>query len=141
MGKKRKHKIVDLRKLSDLETEVMRVVWELEECSSSEVIEAFTKRRKLAPTTIRTVLANIEKKGYLKRVPSLERGHRLRPTIEREAVAEHSLRRLVSNLFNDSPRLAVAYLLKDERLDEEDAEEIRRLLELDDGGSESEKKR
>ena len=138
---RRARKIGNLKKLSDLETEVMAVVWELEDCSSNQVIEAFAKRRKLAPTTIRTVLKNIEKKGYLKRVPSLERGHRFRPAVKREAVAEHSLRRLVANLFNDSPRLAVAYLLKDERLAEEDLREIRRLLATKEDPDESERAR
>ena len=130
MGKKRRRKIGNLKKLSDLEMDVMAVVWDLEECSSTEVIERFHKRRKLAPTTIRTVLSNIEKKGYLQRVPSLERGHRFRPTVERATVAEHSLRGLVSNLFNNSPQLAVAYLLRDERLAADDLKEIRRLLEV-----------
>ena len=127
----------ELKKLSDLELEVMGAVWELGECSSSEVIDAFEGRRKLAPTTIRTVIKNIENKGYLKRIPSLERGHRFRPAVARETVAGHSLRRLVSNFFNDSPRLAVAYLLKHERLAEEDRKEIRSLLEepVDEGES------
>ena len=55
----------DLPELSRLELAVMGVVWELGDCSSAEVIAAFTKRRRLAVTTIRTVLANLRKKGYL----------------------------------------------------------------------------
>ena len=141
MSKKGTRKVGSLKKLSDLETEVMIVVWELEECSSNDVIEAFNKRRELAPTTIRTVLGNIEKKGYLKRVPSLERGYRFRPAVQRQAVAEHSLRRLISKLFNDSPRLAVTYLLKDERLLDADLKEIRRLLKSQQSPNDSEKAR
>ena len=141
MSKKGTRRVGNFKKLSDLEMEVMLVVWELEECSSNDVIETFNRRRKLAPTTIRTVLGNIEKKGYLKRVPSLERGYRFRPTIQRQAVAEHSLRRLISNLFNDSPRLAVAYLLKDERLVDADLEKIRQLLKSQQSANESEKDR
>ena len=126
---RRARKVGSLKKLSDLEVEVMGVVWELGECSSTEVIETYCKRRRLAPTTIRTVLSNIEKKGYLTRVASFERGHRFRPAVKREDVAGHSLKRVIANLFDDSPRLAVAYLLKDERLADEDLQEIRRLLE------------
>ena len=68
----------DLPELSRLELAVMGVVWELGDCSSAEVIAEFTKRRRLAVTTIRTVLANLRKKGYLEPIPTIERGFRLR---------------------------------------------------------------
>lgn len=117
------------RELSDLELAVMAVVWELGECSSAEVVERFSERRPLAPTTIRTVLASIEKKGYLERVPTVERGLRYRPRVGQEDVAGRSLRKLVGNLFGGSPRHAIAWLLREENLADAELEEIRRLLE------------
>src|ERR1700722_8849993 len=108
----------DLPELSRLELAVMGVVWELGDCSSAEVIAAFTKRRRLAVTTIRTVLANLRKKGYLEPIPTIERGFRLRATVSRDAVAGRTLGGLVASLFGGSPREAIAHLLNDERLDE-----------------------
>jgi predicted transcriptional regulator len=128
----------DLKELSDLELAVMGVVWELGECGSGEVVERFTARRPLAATTIRTVLASIEKKGYLERVPTVERGLRYRPRVSREAVAGRSLRKLVGHLFGGSPRHAVAYLLREGELDATDLEEIRRMIDAHKRG---EKKR
>ena len=114
--------------LSRLELAVMDVVWDLGSCSSAEVIEAFQKRRKLAPTTIKTVLSNLRKKGYLEPVPTIERGLRLKPTVSRSVVAKRSLGELLKNLFKGSPRQAIAHLLKEEQLSDQDMEEIRRLL-------------
>ncbi len=115
--------------LSDLELQVMNVVWDLGECSSAEVIDGYTTAvRPLAPTTIRTVLTNIEKKGFLERVPSLDRGHRYRPAVTRESVARSSMKDLVSNLFQGSPKSALTCLLRDRRLREEDLDEIRDLI-------------
>jgi BlaI family penicillinase repressor len=119
----------DLPELSRLELAVMGVVWELGDCSSAEVIAQFTKRRRLAVTTIRTVLANLRKKGYLEPIPTIERGFRLRARVTRDAVAGRTLRGLVGSLFGGSPRQAIAYLLKNERLDETELKEIRRLLD------------
>jgi predicted transcriptional regulator len=119
----------DLPELSRLELSVMATVWELGDCSSAEVIAAFTKRRRLAVTTIRTVLANLRKKGYLEPIPTIERGFRLRARVTRDAVAGRTLRGLVGSLFGGSPRQAIAHLLKDERLNEAELEEIRRLLD------------
>lgn len=117
------------RELSDLELAVMDVVWELGECSSADVVERFSARRALAPTTIRTVLATIEKKGYLERVPTVERGLRFRPRVEREDVAGRSLRKLVGNLFGGSPRHAIAWLLREENMADAELDELRRMIE------------
>lgn len=115
--------------LSRLEMAVMDVVWRLGESGSSEIVEAVQKRRPLAPTTIRTVLANLRKKGYLAPVPSLDRGFRWRPAVTRQSVARRSVKELLRHLFEGSPRQAIAFLLSDEELSADDVAEIRRLLD------------
>ena len=125
-GKKRPTSPPDM---GPLELEVMLVVWKLGDCTSAEVIEAFGQKRSLAPTTIRTVLAKLRQKGYLEPIPSLGRGFKLRPTIRRETVARRSLRSVLSSFFPDSPRQAIAYLLDDVDMSDEDLAEIRRLIE------------
>jgi predicted transcriptional regulator len=115
----------------------MDIVWRLGECSSAEVIAAFSKKRRLAPTTIRTVLAKLRKKGYLEPIPTIEPGFRLRAIVERESVARRTLKNLIATLFGGSPRQAIAYLLKDEQLNDEDLAEIRRLIDSQRKGSAS----
>jgi BlaI family penicillinase repressor len=115
--------------LSRLELQVMNVVWELGDCTSAQVIERFAAVRPLAPTTIRTVLGKLREKGYLKRVPSIERGYKLRPTVPRESVARRSLKDLLAALFEDSPRQAIAYLLNDADISDRELDEIRRLID------------
>ena len=115
--------------LSRLEMAVMDVAWRLGESGSSEIVEAVQKRRPLAPTTIRTVLANLRKKGYLAPVPSLERGFRWKPAVTRQSVARRSFKELLRHLFEGSPRQAIAFLLNDEELSADDVAEIRKLLD------------
>jgi predicted transcriptional regulator len=115
--------------LSRLELAIMGVVWDLGECSSAEVITAYRKQRKLAPTTIRTVLANLRKKGYLEPVPTVERGFRLKPTISRAAIAKRSLKEILKNLFQGSPRQLILNLVSEENLSDEDWKELRQLIE------------
>jgi len=115
--------------LSRLELEIMDVVWELGDCSSAEVIAAYQKKRQLAPTTIRTVLANLRKKGYLEPIPTIERGFRIRAIVNRESVAQRLMKSLLNCLFSNSPRQAIAYLLKEENVTAADLDEIRRLIE------------
>jgi predicted transcriptional regulator len=118
-----------LPELSPLELEVMNVIWELGECTSADVIAEFTKIRKLANTTIRTVLANIRKKGYLEVVPSIEPRIRFRPSVTKRTVTRRTVRQLLSNMFSDSPREAIAFLLEEEKIDAGELAEIRKLLD------------
>jgi predicted transcriptional regulator len=118
-----------LPELSPLELEVMNVIWELGECTSADVIAEFTKKRKLANTTIRTVLANIRKKGYLDIVPSVEPRIRFRPRVTRRSVKRRTVRQLLQNMFEDSPREAIAFLLEEEDIDETELEIIKKMLD------------
>src|SRR5262245_20514994 len=115
--------------LSRLELAVMDVVWELGDCSSAEVIQAFQKIRPLAPTTIRTVLANLRKKNYIEPVPTIERGFRWKATVSRSAIARRSLRDVLKNLFRGSFQQAIACLLNDESVSDDEMQEIRRMIE------------
>jgi predicted transcriptional regulator len=123
----------DLADLSRLELAVMDIVWELGSASSSEIVAAFQKHRPLAPTTIRTVLTNLRRKGYLKRVPTVERGFRLKATVSRAVVARRSLREVLKTLFQGSLQQTIACLLSDESLSDEEMAEVRRLLESHTG--------
>ncbi|MBV8518365.1 MAG: BlaI/MecI/CopY family transcriptional regulator [Acidobacteria bacterium] len=114
--------------LSGLELEVMNLMWDLGEATSAELVDAFTRRRPLAATTIRTVLAKIEEKGYVERVPTTERALRYRASIPREAVSTQTLRQLVGRLFGGSPKAAIAQLLADEELDADELAEIQRMV-------------
>lgn len=113
--------------LSALELEVMNVVWQLGDCSSADIVESFQQKRLLAPTTIRTVLTKLLEKGYVKQIPSMKRGFMFRPRIKREKVARRSLKELLGNLFDSSPKQAIAYLLEEE-IDEAEMREIRAML-------------
>lgn len=114
------------------------MIWELGECTSADVIEEFTKKRMLANTTIRTVLANIRKKGYLEVVPSVEPRIRFRPSVSKRTVAGRSLKRLLENMFGDSPREAIEFLLEEEDMDRAELDEIRRLLDEHTAGGDEE---
>ncbi len=115
--------------LTGLELEVMDIVWELGDCTSAQVTTAFQKKRTLAPTTIRTVLTKLRTKGYIEAIPALERGFKFRPIVERGSVARRSLKDLLPTLFQNSPLQAISYLIEDADVNEDEFEEIRRMLE------------
>jgi len=52
--------------LSELESEVMRVVWDSGPCPVEAVYEVVSKKRELKETSVRTILRRLEQKGYLR---------------------------------------------------------------------------
>lgn len=122
--------------LSPLELDVMNVIWQLGECTSAQVIEEFQKTRDLANTTIRTVMSNIRRKGYIEMVPSVESRIHFRPRVSREQVARRTLKEMVGKLFAGSPREAIAFLLEDETLDPGELDEIRKMIDAYDDAEE-----
>lgn len=115
--------------LGGLELEVLSIVWDLGECTSGDVIAAFRSKRELAASTLRNVLAKLRAKGYVKPIPSVGRGFRLRATVQRDVVARRSLKSLLASLCEGSPRQAIAYLLHDTGISDEELDEIRRLID------------
>jgi predicted transcriptional regulator len=53
--------------LSPLEQEVMNVVWELETCSIRDVVDKLNQEKKLAYTTVATLLQRLFEKGLVNR--------------------------------------------------------------------------
>lgn len=56
------------RPMSDLEQEVMKIVWNACPCSIKEIKSNLDKKKKLAYTTVATLVQRLENKGLLKRV-------------------------------------------------------------------------
>jgi predicted transcriptional regulator len=51
--------------LTELENEVMQVVWDAGPCAVEAVHQIVSRKRKLKETSVRTILRRLEQKGYL----------------------------------------------------------------------------
>lgn len=54
--------------LGSLELEVMKIIWRKEKCTVRDVVEDVKEEKTLAYTTIMTVMDNLYRKGFVKRV-------------------------------------------------------------------------
>jgi predicted transcriptional regulator len=98
--------------LHELESEVMEQVWEREEATVRDVLEALNSgRRQRAYTTIMTIMARLEKKGMLERE---KRGktHVYRPRMSREEYLEARAQSRVDELVADYGDLALAHFAR-----------------------------
>jgi predicted transcriptional regulator len=115
------------RKLGDLETEIMTVVWARGEASVQDVKDALEPKRPLAYTTVMTVMSRLAEKGILNRRKE-GRAYVYTPAASQKSTASSMLRALVRSLYHGATGEAIAHLLEEET-DVEDAE-LDRLEEL-----------
>lgn len=112
--------------LTDLETEIMQIVWRGEPVTAAEVREALRESRPLALTTVITVMERLRKKGAIHAVPTIERSRRYSASVAKEAVADNLLANLMCRFFDDSPASLVAHIMGREPIDEAELKAIRK---------------
>ena len=104
----------------------MKVVWERERASVRDVYEDLLKRRKVAYTTVMTMLKILEQKGFLKKTQE-ERAYIYRPAQPKRTVIGAMVRDFVNRVFNGSAEPLLAHLIEEHKLSAKDVEEIAQL--------------
>lgn len=117
-----------LTPLGETEMEVLHHVWELGEATVKDVQERILKKRKVAYTTIMTVMKNLADKEYLKyRKDGVT--YVYSPAQKPDSVRFNLVDELVNKVFKGSPSELVQTLVKGENLSAKDKEEILNLIE------------
>ena len=118
----------NLRAMSPAETEILRLVWQLEEATVQGICDALPAKRKIAYKTVQTLLRRLEEKGYLKH--KLDgKAHVFFPAIRREQVIKRTVLDFLDRLFGGDPRPLMQFLAEDGHVDVEDLEELRKLID------------
>ncbi len=112
--------------LSPSETEILRLVWQLDKATVQEVCNKLPAKRKIAYATVQTLLRGLEKKGYVK--------HRIRgkahvffAAVKSENVIKRSVNDFLDRLFGGDPIPLMQYLAEHGKIDAGDIEELKRL--------------
>jgi predicted transcriptional regulator len=112
--------------LTEQELEIMKIVWERESTTVRDVYEELLKRRKVAYTTVMTMMKILEQKKYLKRT-QLDRAYVYRPAQPKRLVVGAMVRDFINRVFNGSTEPLLVHLVEEHDLSREELEEIARL--------------
>ena len=121
---------------TDLELEILKVLWRDGPATVRHVRQALAPGRKLAHTSVITMMNIMVNKGYLDR-KKVGGSYVNRPLVSQEATTRRMLTDLVSRAFDGSAAAVVLNLLETSDLD---AEEVRRIRKLLNGKSEGKNK-
>ncbi len=116
--------------LSDLQLDLMRVLWRAGELSVAAVTEALADRD-LAHTTVATLLTRLEKRGV---VESRRDGRMLlyRPCVSEAQVRRNMVSSLIAQVFRGDPKALLAHLVSEREVAPGDLEQVRKLLQRQD---------
>ena len=87
--------------LTDQELEIMKIVWDLEKATVRDVYEKLLEHRKIAYTTVMTMMKILEQKGYLRKKQA-DRAHVYTPAQPQRKVIGAMVRDFVNRVFNGS---------------------------------------
>jgi BlaI family penicillinase repressor len=113
--------------LGDLQKAVMDIVWSLGEASVNQV-KSKLGRRKLAYTTILSVMQKLDKAGWLTHREE-GRAYVYRPAMSRDEAGRSSLRGFINRVCGGDPIAMFQHLLDDQELSADDLAALRKMID------------
>lgn len=115
--------------LGELESEVMEIAWKSNESISvRSVADILQKDRKIAYTTIMTIMGRLVEKGLLKRKES-GKAYFYQPVYSKEKFLTRITRQIIKNFFASFGDAAVAHFAEEvEKLAPEKRKELQKIL-------------
>lgn len=115
--------------IGDAELEVLKALWDFGPGTVRDVLSRLGERgRRLAYTTVQTVLTRLEQKGVVRSDKS-DLAYVYRPKVTRDRVTRSRLKALVDQLYDGAAGPLVLQLLRTERLTANEIDELQRLIE------------
>ena len=105
----------------------MKVIWKLETATVRQVYENMLERRRIAYTTVMTMMNILEQKGYLNKAQG-DKAYVYQPAQPQKTVIRSMVREFVNRVFNGSAEPLLVHLVEDRSLTEKDLAEIQRSI-------------
>ena len=118
----------NLDALSQFEWLIMNFLWDMEKASARKVMESMPEEGQRAYTTIQTYMERLVDKGYLSK-EKIGMVNFYTTEIARESAVDGATSNFIDKVFQGSGSSLAAYLLKNNRLNQDDLEKIKDIIE------------
>ena len=115
------------RLLTEVELELMNIIWRLNKVTIKEIVLQLPKERPLAYTTVATVVKVLEQKGFLE-CQKDSHAHVFIPLVSKADYGNTCIAHTLINIFDDKPAALVQQLLMAKKLGQEDIQSIEKAL-------------
>lgn len=122
-----KKKTEEQKLLTETELEFMNVIWVLGEATVNDVIEHLPADRKVAYTSVSTILRILQQKNVLS-ARKEGRGHVYIPLLQKSDYESRTLHHVVDKVFDGTPLALVRQLLGSVKMKPEELAELKDLV-------------
>jgi len=112
--------------LTDQELEIMKIVWQRGAATVRDVYEELLKNRKIAYTTVMTMMGILEQKGRLSKTQR-DRAYVYTPTEPQGEVVGSMVHDFLKRVFDGSAKPLLVHLLESKDISQKELDEITRL--------------
>ena len=112
--------------LTDQELEIMKIVWQRGASTVRDVYEELLKNRKIAYTTVMTMMGILEQKGRLSKTQR-DRAYVYTPTEPQGEVVGSMVHDFLKRVFDGSAKPLLVHLLESKDISQKELDEITRL--------------
>lgn len=117
--------------LTPHELAIMKIVWDLGESTVRDVYEHLRTSRRIAYTTVLTMMGILEQKGHLRK-SSGARAYLYRAVRPRQQVVSAMVREFVDRVFDGASAPLLLHLIKGVRLSQNDRAALKRIVSESD---------
>jgi BlaI family penicillinase repressor len=114
-------------KPSDLEMQILSVLWDKGDSTVREVLEAMPDGKKRAYTSILSVMQVMEKKGLLKH-STRGAAHVYKPAINRKKIIQPFMRKVLNEVFGGKPSAMMQALLTETSISDKEMAQIQEII-------------
>ena len=104
----------------------MKIVWRRQSATVRDVYEELLLQRKVAYTTVMTMMNILEQKKYLKKAEA-DRAYVYRPAQPQKQVIGAMVKDFLTRVFDGSAKPLLVHLVEEEHLGEDELREIAKL--------------
>jgi BlaI family penicillinase repressor len=113
--------------LTDQELQIMKIIWQRGSATVRDVYEELLKDRKIAYTTVMTMLGILEQKGRLTKT-ARDRAYVYAPTQPQNQVVDSMVHDFVARVFDGSAKPLLVHLAENKQISQKELDEISKLL-------------
>lgn len=116
-----------MKEITRAQEEVMRALWQIKEGVVNDILDRLPEP-KPAYNTVSTVIRVLEKKEYVGH-RTYGKTHVYYPRIKQHEYAKYQINGLLSGHFSNSVKSMVSFFTREEKMDLQELEEIRKIIE------------
>ena len=114
-------------RIGDVEMEILQIVWSRGEATVQEVLDEILRKRRVAYTSVMTMMRNLSDKGLLKH-RSQGRSYVYSAAVNPRTIKRRLLHDTVNKVFGGSPVDLIQNLVETEKLSDEEVRELKRII-------------